>query len=120
MVRWMEYEKFYRLCLDYNFMLIKAVHFGVYSENRLKDIQAELLKIMELLAADPVYVQYKPLLQEMHHAVNSKSDINSFFPSARKLQAEVKARKFVSDVPLYLLCVSALVIAGTLPKILRL
>lgn len=120
MVRCMEYEKLYRLCSDYNFMLKKAVHFGVYSENRLKDIQNELMELLKFMASDPAYAQYQPLLREMQQAVSSKSDISSFFPSVQKLQGKVRARKFVSDIPLYILCIAAIVIAGALPEILRL
>lgn len=116
----MEYEKFYRLCTDYNFMLKDAVHFGVYSENGLKNIQNELGELLKLMADDPVYAQYKPLLQEMHQAVSSRSDISRFFPRAQKVQGKVRARKFAGDIPLYVLCASAFVIAGALPKILRL
>lgn len=116
----MGYEKFYRLCTDYNFMLKDAVHFGVYSENDLKNIQNELGELLKLMADDPVYAQYKPLLQEIYQDINNRNDISRFFPSARKLQGKVKARKFAGDIPLYMLCASALAIAGALPGILRL
>ena len=38
----MKYENFYRRCTEYNFMLKDAEHFGVYSENRMKNAQDEL------------------------------------------------------------------------------
>lgn len=112
----MGYENFYRLCIDYNFMLKDAVHFGVYSENSLENIRNELL---ELMAGDSVYVQYKPLLEEMHQAVSSRDDISRFFPRAQKVQGKARARKLARDIPLYMLCISAFVITGALPMIIR-
>ncbi|MDE7266521.1 MAG: hypothetical protein K2N89_03540 [Lachnospiraceae bacterium] len=113
----MEYERFYRLCLDYDFMFNKAVHFGVYSENRLEGIQNELGELLKIMAADPVYAQYKPLLQEMHQTICSRSDIGRFLLSAQNVQKKIKVQKLAGDIPLYMLCVSVLVIAGMLPVI---
>ena len=118
-MRRMGYENFYRLCIDYNFMLKDAVHFGVYSENSLENIRNELGELLELMASDPVYVQYKPLLEELHQAVSSRDDISRFFPRAQKVQGKVRARKLACDIPLCMLCVSAFVIAGALPVIIR-
>lgn len=115
----MEYEKFYRLCIDYNFMLKDAVHFGVYSENGLENIRNELGELLELMAGDPVYVRYRPLLEELHQAVSSKDDISRFFARAQKMQGKVRARKLACDTSLYMLCVSVFVIAGALPMIIR-
>ncbi len=118
-MRHMGYEKFYRLCIDYNFMLKDAVHFGVYSENGLENIQNELGELLELMAGDPAYVQYRPLLEEMHQAVSSNDNISRFFPRAQKVQGKIRARKLACDIPLYMLCVSAFVIAGALRMIIR-
>lgn len=118
-MRRMGYEKFYRLCIDYNFMLKDAVHFGVYSENGLENIRNELGELLELMAGDSAYVQYKPLLEELHRAVSSRDDISSFFPRAQKVQGKARAGKLACDIPLYMLCVSAFVIACALPMMLR-
>lgn len=118
-MRHMGYEKFYRLCIDYNFMLKDAVHFGVYSENSLENIRNELGELLELMACDPAYVQYRALLEELHQAVSSRDDISRFFPRAQKVQGKIRARKLVCDIPLYMLCASAFVIAGALPVIIR-
>lgn len=119
MVRWMEYEKFYRLCIDYNFMLKDAVHFGAYSETGLKNIWNELEELLEPMADDPVYAQYKTLLQELHQAVSSGSNISRFLPRIQRLHGKIRARKLACDIPLYLLCVFAFVTAGMLPMMLR-
>lgn len=117
-MRRMEYEKFYCLCIDYNFMLKDAVHFGVYSETSLKNIKNELGGLLELMADEPAYAQYKTLLQELYQAVSSESDISRFLPCAQRLQKKIRARKLACDILLYTLCVSAFVTAGMLSMML--
>lgn len=117
MVTGMKYENFYRRCTDYNFMLKDAVHFGVYSEYRMKNAQDELGELLEMMYGDSRYTQYKSLLEEMYQAVSSRSDISRFLPDAVRLQGKIRARKFVSEIPLYMLCLSALVLAGVLPAL---
>lgn len=114
MVIEMKYENFYRRCTEYNFMLKDAEHFGVYSENRMKNAQDELGELLKMMSGDSGYAQYKPLLEEMYQVVSSRSDINRFLPDASRLQGKIRARKVVSEIPLYMLCLSALVLAGVL------
>lgn len=106
--------------MDYDFMRGRAVHFGVYSENGMKNIQNELAELLRLMAGDPVYEQYKPSLLDMYHAVRRRNDISSFFPVIRKVRDKTRKGKFVSDILVYVLSASALVMAGTLPVILKL
>ena len=100
----MKYENFYRRCTEYNFMLKDAEHFGVYSENRMKNAQDELGELLKMMSGDSGYAQYKPLLEEMYQVVS-------------RLQGKIRARKVVSEIPLYMLCLSALVLAGVLPAL---
>ena len=119
MVIEMKYENFYRRCTEYNFMLKDAEHFGVYSENRMKNAQDELGELLKMMSGDSGYAQYKPLLEEMYQVVSSRSDISRFLPDASRLQGKIRARKLACDIPLYLLCVFAFVTAGMLPMMLR-
>lgn len=119
MVSRMKYENFYRRCTDYNFMLKEAVHFGVYSECRMKNAQDELGELLKMMSCDSGYAQYKPLLEEMHQAVSRGNDISGFLPAAGRLQGKIRAKKFVSEIPLYMLCLSALVLTGVLPMLHR-
>ena len=105
----MKYENFYRRCTEYNFMLKDAEHFGVYSENRMKNAQDELGELLKMMSGDSGYAQYK--------VVSSRSDISRFLPDASRLQGKIRARKLVSEIPLYMLCLSALVLAGVLPAL---
>lgn len=100
-------------------MLKDAVHFGVYSEYRMNNAQDELGELLEMMSDDSRYAQYKPLLEEMHLAVSSRNDISGFLPAAGRLQGKITAGKFVSEIPLYMFCLSALVLAGVLPALYR-
>lgn len=112
----MDYKRFYNLYNDYNFMLLKAVHFGVYSENSFRSTQARLERSICHMLLDPKCLEYKNLLKELYESVIRGEDTSGFLPSVNELYKRMLYRKVLRYVPVCTACFCLCIITGIIFK----
>lgn len=82
-------------------MLLKAIHFDVYSESMFKTIQCELEEIICCKLRNDKYSEYKDFLKDIYESVVKGKDLSGFMPSVDKLYKEMVFRKALREIPVY-------------------
>lgn len=113
----MDYKRFYNLYKDYNFMLLKAVHFGVYSENLFISIQVGLERCICDMLLETKCLEYKNFLKELYESVIKGEDISGFLPLVNELCKKMAVRKALRVAPVFTACFCLFIITGIILKI---
>ncbi len=112
----MQYKIFYNLYNDYNFMLLSAVHYGVYSENLFKSIQDRLEKCICGMLFKPECMEYKNSLKELYGYVIRGEDIRGFQPLVRELYKKMTYKRILKDILVYAACFCLCTFTGIILK----